>query len=322
MSAERYARGRVIPPPIVPTNQEIISFNEILGGALGCREAEAAQQWIDHGSNIDPPAQGRDWIPLDPSPWCFDTRVWDPSSDEEDAGEAIDAPQAGPSQPTKAPRSRAPKQPQIPGENVYSRAAFVSHGDAVGTMSRRKARSSRPTIENPLGDAATAAAASFAKTGVSKTGHPPNPQFPRWAAFDLQLSGPRDRVVPVGPLHVSPTGVICRSAKERDRVDKAETTPIRPEELEKAIEWIQYHAVSSKATIPKKLDAVHARWMVLLERRKTVLRKKAKPQKKRQRVGSSSKGGKTSGKGGPSGSKSGATGSGVKKQKTAKVKKD
>ena len=54
MSAERYARGRVIPPPIVPTNQEIISFSEILGGALGSREAEAAhfenEGWSETGT--------------------------------------------------------------------------------------------------------------------------------------------------------------------------------------------------------------------------------------------------------------------------------
>lgn len=54
----------------------MITFEEILGGALGDHEATSAKEWLDAGGKITPPGTDTDWVNVDSRPGHLDCRIF------------------------------------------------------------------------------------------------------------------------------------------------------------------------------------------------------------------------------------------------------
>ena len=283
--------------------EDRVSFDDILDGALGPGEAAAARKWIENGAIIAPPPS-LGWVFSDTPPGCYDTRVWDSSSDVEEAVTTASEAETDDEEPEvlPAPKIRSllpildvPRQPRStmtrggPLENQYARNAFVGHSDTIGTLARRKARSSGHNggaknedaeevddeVTPPLlgGNAAAAAAggaAAAAGASASGTALPSG-----WTSYELTLKGPRNSTIYAGKLFVSQTGIASPSLKAARTLSRTELSKMSVQDVRKAAEWIRDLGKKGTSAMPRIVDATVARQFVVLERRKTALRCRA-----------------------------------------------
>lgn len=144
----------------------VLKFEEILAGEAGEVEARAARKWLEAGAPVQPLPS--DLVTKDVT--GFDTRIIDrelmkrhkrflkekaaaaqtkqmkrSKSGSAGKGEQAKGQRGKSKQPKAKQRQRATgTKSGYYEENIYSRAAFVSHGDAIGSLARRRARGPRP----------------------------------------------------------------------------------------------------------------------------------------------------------------------------------
>lgn len=275
--------------PAVFITEEYVSFADVLEGKLGPREAGAARFWVDQGSIIEPPAKNSNWISTDAPAGCYDTRVWDPIEEREDAGAATMAAanlgDASGSAPQKIKNKTAakPRTLAAAGQNMYTKAAFVGHSDTLGTLARRKARSSKNADEiesdKEVAEGAAGAASRAANEAIEKL--LPSAALAKlpsgWRVKDLVLDGPRGTKVLDGRLYVSPSGIVCRTYEVAKAMSRAEKIHCRWKyDLKSAISWIKSQATASRAAIKTNVDVVYPRYLVALQRRKAAIKPKSR----------------------------------------------
>jgi hypothetical protein len=251
--------------------EEFVSFNDVLEGKLGPREAGAARFWVEQGSIIEPLPNNSDWISTDAPAGCYDTRVWEPVEDEDDAANIVKSPQKPKPKAAAKPRTTAAAQ------NMYSKAAFVGHSDTLGTLSRRKARSSKHP-DDPNSSDADASGSRAANDAIEKL--PPSAALAKlpsgWRVKDLILDGPRDTKILDGRLYVSPSGIVCRSYETAKAMSKSEKVQCKWYDLKSAIAWVKAQSTASRAAIKSNIDVVFPRYIVALQRRKAAIKPKSR----------------------------------------------
>jgi len=279
--------------PAVFITDEYVTFADVLEGKLGPREAGAARFWVEQGSIIEPPAENSNWISTDAPAGCYDTRIWDPIEEGEDAGAAAavaanlgNASGSAAPAPQKTKTKSAPKRraPAAAGQNMYSKAAFVGHSDTLGTLARRKARSSRNADEiegdeDAAEDAAAAAASKAANEAIEKL--PPSAALAKlpagWRVKDLVLDGPRDTKILGGRLYISPSGAVSRTYETAKAMSRAQKIQCRWKyDLKSALSWIKSQATASRAAMKTNVDVVYPRYLVVLQRRKAAMKPKSR----------------------------------------------
>lgn len=272
--------------PAVFITEEYVTFDDVLEGKLGPREAGAAHFWVEQGSIIEPPAKDSNWISTDAPAGCYDTRVWDPIEDGEDAGTAAnigDASGFPAPAPQKAKTKTAPKvrAPAAAGQNMYTKAAFIGHSDTLGTLARRKARSSKDAndIESDEEAPEDAAASRAANEAIEKL--PPSAALGKlpagWRVKDLVLDGPRNIKILDGRLYISPSGLVCRTYENAKAMSKAEKIQCRwTYDVKCAISWIKCQATASRADLKANVDVAFPRYFVALQRRKAAIKPKSR----------------------------------------------
>jgi hypothetical protein len=149
--------------------EQVITFDDIIDGALGQREAAAAKRWLSLRCPVQNFAPSTDKVVTEVHD--NDTTVYFDS--DEDSPSPQPPPQLakklntnGDLPPTQQPRAEARSLP-VPEGNAYGREAFVGHGDAIGTLSRRRARASKEEATTKSTTATEGALPASLKTSVA-----------------------------------------------------------------------------------------------------------------------------------------------------------
>lgn len=278
--------------PAVFVTEEYVTFSDVLEGKLGPREAGAARFWVDQGSIIELPPKDSNWVSTDVPADCYDTRVWEQIQGKEDAGaaaaaenlgNAADAFAAPGAQKSKQKTTAKPRVTVAAGDpNMYIKSAFVGHSDALGTLSRRKARSSKYVDDSNEDTDDGAGGSRVAAQNYELL--PPEAALAKlpdgWDVYDLVLNGPRDTKVFGGRMYVSPSGIVCRSYETAKATARGEKMQCRwPVDMKNAINWIKTQGTSSRAAIKSNVDVMLPRHLVALQRTKSALRPVGKNKK-------------------------------------------
>jgi hypothetical protein len=151
---------------------QMITFADILAGALGEHEAVAARRWLTSGAPFEPRPDPAGLVFSEEAPACYDTRVLE-------AGKRRHLRTQDDPAPKPIKRGPGATVPQIrrvkaPAANAYGRDSFVGHGDAIGTLARRRGRTAvEPAEPTAAPDAPDAPAAPAAAAAPPPAGPPP-----------------------------------------------------------------------------------------------------------------------------------------------------
>jgi hypothetical protein len=176
---------------------------------------------------------------------------------------------------------------------MYSKAAFVGHSDTLGTLARRKARSSRNAddYEDDEYNEEDARASRAANEAIEK--QPPAAALAKlpagWRVKDLVLDGPRNTKVLGGRLYISPSGMVSRTFEVARAMSRTEKTQCRWKyDFKNAMSWLKAQATASREALKGNVDVVFPKYLIALQRRKAAIKPKSRsgtrmPGKKRQR---------------------------------------
>lgn len=254
---------------MVSVTEEYITFEAILSGILGVKEADAARRWLDSGATISAEEPRQDTVIKDTRPEVYDTRVL--ATDRGYAEEESEVEEEAPASPAKpppttrpAPESKSappPKRPRPPSaaENEYGRASFVGHSDAVGTMARRKARSA-------VDDTPPASSPKRSKPSV-----PALEELPlRWMTYVLEERQADGSGCVNTRIYISPEGAYCSTWKAAEAVEAARQRPLKGS-IKRLVSWVRQLGRSSRATAPALGDGAAASRVLALQRARNVL---------------------------------------------------
>lgn len=238
------------------SGEQVINFTDVLAGALGAREVQAAVTWLANGARMDPPLEGDEWIRQDNN---TDTRVW--RMDEEGPEEPSPA-------PVPPPLTRSP-----PGgtEEAVGRPlgrASVVKREIKPELSPHEARSHpqpvRPMIVATQQDIGTPSPTADQLPVPQNTVSSVRKRRRTWRTLSIKYPGSNIKAT----VLVSPTGVVCDSKALADLVSDAEKSPTTSHALGNAIRVVKDLATTPIHAFPIAINEVLARRLVLLERRR------------------------------------------------------
>ena len=243
--------------------QDVLTYDEILNGALGNGESELFALYSDSmlRSAVSNDRLERSLMKIEPAPRCYDTRVFttdgDGAEEEDERDEGLPAQEEA---PAAVPVTLAKDEEKISDIKECVTKIEDDSGDEKATShkpkeeevtvgKKRKGRSPEPVEEKQT--SARSKTHSASKTASRKKFTPEELKLPssNWKAYRILLDGSEEKMV-----YQSPEGIACYSVEMMKSVHQITSKPFR--NFEGVMKRVAKHVkrVALNPNLAKELD--------------------------------------------------------------------